>query len=780
MISANTMDEAARLLDEALTPGSDMSWMLQERGYHPARESSIESRFAIGNGFLGVRASRAISRGPMWVSWSHTLSWASWPRTYIAGLFDTPNIEPPVPALVPGPDWLRLRLLLDGQPLLLRAGQVLEHTRTLDMRRGMLLSQWRHRDPAGRVVAVRSLRLASLADRAIGLQAVEITIDRVAEITLEALMEAAGSGLEPVHLAAHRAVWRTAGSGKTLAIANRAELRIDGQALAEAAREPLRQCWSWTADPGQTAVFWRLAAFARDDGAGSRVGGEPDAPERVGHALDRAARLGWRWILGEHERAWDKRWAASDIEVEGDEEAQRALRFAAYHLTIAANPADERVSIGARALTGDAYLGHVFWDTEVYLLPFYTLTWPEAARALLMYRFHTLSGARAKAAGMGYRGAMYAWESADTGEETTPEHIIDPNGRPIEVLCGRQEQHISADVAYAVWHYWMTTGDDSFLLEAGAEIIFETARFWASRAEGEPDGFHIRGVIGPDEYHEHIDDNAFTNVMAGWNLRRGLDVASLLRRRWPERWEELTAALGLVEGELQRWRTVAEGLVTGFRAETGLFEQFAGYFELEEIDLSLYEGRAVPMDVVLGRERTQRSKVLKQADVVALMVMLPGDFSPDIWRANFDYYEPRCGHGSSLSRGFHAVAAARLGRSDLALQYFHETAAIDMSPVAAGSADGVHIAALGGLWQAAIFGFAGLGVQADGLSLDPHLPDGWRSLTFRAQWRGRCARIRVGRATPRIVVDLEMGDELTIRVGGEVRRVQSGTAETFA
>ena len=161
------------------------------------------------------------------------------------------------------------------------------------------------------------------------------------------------------------------------------------------------------------------------------------------------------------------------------------MRFAVYHLTSAANPDDERVSIGARGLTGDAYFGHVFWDTEIYLLPFYTATWPEAARALLMYRYHTLPGARAKAARFGYKGALYAWESADTGEETTPENILGPDGEPIEVLTGKMEHHISADVAYAVWQYWRATGDEDFLLRAGAEIVLDTARFWASRAVAE-------------------------------------------------------------------------------------------------------------------------------------------------------------------------------------------------------------------------------------------------------------------------------------------------------
>jgi trehalose/maltose hydrolase-like predicted phosphorylase len=206
----------------------------------------------------------------------------------------------------------------------------------------------------------------------------------------------------------------------------------------------------------------------------------------VAAALARSSALGWRAVLAAHEATCDERWSASEICIEGDDELQRALRLAVYHLTSAVNPEDEHMSIGARALTGDTYLGHVFWDTEIYLPPFYTATWPGAARALLMYRFHTLASARAKAARLGFKGALYAWESADTGRETTPECVVAPDGVLVEVLTGKMEQHISADIAYAVWQYWRFTRDDDFFLGGGAEILLETDRFWASRAGRRP------------------------------------------------------------------------------------------------------------------------------------------------------------------------------------------------------------------------------------------------------------------------------------------------------
>ncbi len=721
-------------IEEALVASDESGWVLDEASYDTTREAGIEARFAIGNGLLGVRASRSVSRGPTWTSYQQFLSWASWPRTYVAGLFDTPNTEPPVPALVPAPDWLRVRIWIDGELALIRSGTLLSHRRRLDMRRGLLLTEWRQRHPSGRVLGVRTLRFVSQADRALGVQVLHFELDGApASVRVEASFEEIGSALERIATTPDVALWRTAQSAKSLAIASTASLRIDGTEVAPDRGDsgsPSNRNWSWTSENGRPATLLRAVAFARGNA-------DEDVRAQAMAALDRARQAGWRTLLADHERAWAERWADSDIEIEGDEDAQRALRFAIYHLISAANPEDDRVSIGARALTGDAYLGHVFWDTEIYLLPFYTLTWPEAARALLLYRFHTLAGARRKAARMGYRGAFYAWESADSGDETTPERIVDPNGRVIDILCGKEEWHIAADVAYAVWQYWQVTGDDDFLLKAGAEILLDTARFWASSAALEPDGhFHIRGVIGPDEYHEHIDDNAYTNVMARWTLERASDVVQTLQERWPETWRALSEGLAIGHVELAHWRDVAERLAVRRDPNGRLLEQFEGYFELEDIDVAQYEGRTVPMDVVLGRERTQRSQVLKQADVVALLALLPDSFDRRALEQNFRYYERRCGHGSSLSQAMHAIVAARLGHMDLARRYFQGTAATDLGPTTVSSAGGVRIAAQGGLWMAAILGFAGLSVAADELRVQPSLPEHWRQMAFRVRWRG--------------------------------------------
>ena len=741
-------------MEHALEPTADPAWVLDVEGYDPLREGSLELRFAISNGFLGIRGARATTRGARWIVP---------PRTYVAGLFDTSGTEGTAPGLVPAADWLQARILLPGGPLVHHPGDVSSHRMTLDVKRGALLAESRQLKASDVRIRLRTLRLVSLSERAIGLQLIQMEIeDGEVELTLEASFGGVNLGLICERLDHDLGVWRAHGSGKGLAMAAASSLQIDGQGLPPTALGPLKWSWSWKSRPGQVVCFERSVAVARSDTQGLDPGS--GARDKLGVARD----LGWRGVLAEHEAAWASRWQCSDVEVGGDAAAQQALRFAVYHLNGAANPADERVSIGARALTGDDYHGHVFWDTEIYLLPFYILTWPEAARALLMYRFRTLEGARAKAARMGWRGAFYAWESADTGAETSPEQVIGPDRQVIHILCGKQEQHISADVAYAVWQYWQATGDEGFLLDAGAEILFETGRFWSSHAQLEADGRrHIRGVIGPDEYHEHIDDNAFTNIMARWNIRRALDVAALLRERWPECWARLSGHLGLDDAELKQWLSAADTMATGLDPKTGLFEEFAGFFSLEDIDLTHYAGRSVPMDVVLGRERTQRSQVIKQADVVALLGLLPEEFVGETGAKNFDYYEPRCGHGSSLSRAMHGMVAARLGRSEMALRYFQQTAAIDLADTHVAIDGGIHIAALGGIWMTAVLGFAGLSLHSKGIALDPQLPPNWRSLGFGVQWRGRHLRIKIVQGEQLVEATLEAGEPMTLLVSGQ-------------
>lgn len=664
--------------------------------------------FAIGNGYVGSRGSLAEG------------SALSAPATFVAGVYDAEAGS--LPGLVTVANWAHVSVTIDGRPLRLDQGQNLEHRRILDMRQGILWREWRHRDELGRITRLRSLRFASSAERHLLVQCATITPENYSgRVLIDATLS--GSAVQVT----------SNGTRVALAVADRV-LRPDGHNVR--ATELLEGRQGLEVRVGETFRIHRIAALHT-----SRDTDEPDEAARshAERAIERTAEL-----FDEHCNAWLARWQASDVRVDGDAAAQRALRFAIYHLLSSVNPEDERVSIGARGLSGTGYKGHVFWDTEIFMLPFFVLTYPEAARALLMYRYHTLAAARANAVRLGYRGALYAWESADSGEDVTPPFVIAPDGELVRILTGKQEQHISADVAFAVWNYWQVTGDDRFLVEAGAEIVIETARFWASRVERDDDGrYHILRVIGPDEYHEAVDDNAYTNGMAQWNLEAASGIASHFAERWPDRWQALSRRLGIEGEEPREWASVAREMYTGFDAESGLFEQFRGYFALEDIDLTAYATRTAPMDVLLGRERIARSKVIKQPDVVMLIYLLWDRFPAEVRKANFEYYEPRCGHGSSLSPAIHALLAARLGKFSLAERYFEQAAEIDLANNMGNAAGGVHAGALGGLWQAAVFGFAGLHLAEDGPQYQPNLPATWRSMSTQFQWRGDWHQLRV-------------------------------------
>lgn len=740
-----------------LDPVTEADWRLDQVGYMPALEHEYESRMAVSNGFVGVRGSLEQPTP------------ASRPGTYVAGLFDTARTPFPMPTLVSAPDWLRLRVRLNGAATSVERTPAAGLARTLDLCRGSLITRLPLHAPDGGVVALRTLRLTSHHERTVALHIARVEAEQPAWVTLDAVLPPPHDGLTPVAAEGNVTVWRTAHAEHYLALGWEAPVtHFGGARVQRAERAPEGRRWAWVAIPEEPAVVVRLAAFARAASAA-------EAAHAARAALRRARRAGVRKLFQAHLRAWAERWRAADVVIEGDPRLQRALRFALYHLISAANPEDEWVSIGARALTGEAYRGHVFWDTEIFMLPFYIYTWPAAARALLMYRYHTLPAARAKAARLGYRGALYAWESADTGEEATPPWVVAPDGRLIPIRNGEQEHHISADVAYAVWHYWQATRDVRFLLEAGAEIILETARFWSSRATLEADGrYHIRGVIGPDEYHENVDDNAYTNTMAQWNLERGLEVADLLARRWPERWSELCDRLALTPAELAQWREVAGRIVTGARKDGHVIEQFHGYFDLEPIDLRALGVRHTPPDVVLGRERTQRSQVIKQADVVMLLALLWDRFPAAAREANFRFYEPRCGHGSSLSPPIHALVAARLGDTELAVRYLAQTAAIDLEDAMGNVAGGVHIGALGGLWQAVVFGVLGFDPWGRWPRFEPHLPHGWRTLRVPLRWRGRSLTVEASHEPLRLTLTLLNGRPVTVQVGTRRQRLTRG------
>jgi kojibiose phosphorylase len=467
--------------------------------------------------------------------------------------------------------------------------------------------------------------------------------------------------------------------------------------------------------------------------------------------IESLAAMGFERLQVQNRVAWERFWEDGDVIIEGDDEAQQALHHALFQLRIAAPSHEERVSIGAKSLSGFGYRGHVFWDTEIFMLPFFTFTQPALARNLLMYRWHTIEGARRKAAAEGYEGAQFAWESAETGDEVTPRWVLPSNegsrwptsdSRLIRIWCGDIELHITSDIAFAIWQYWRTTGDDAFMRNYGAEILLDTARFWESRVEPdahEPGHFSISNVIGPDEYHDHVDNNAFTNRMVTWHLQRALEVMTWLEENARQRADALRVRLNLSAERLAHWREISSNMLILYNTGTGLIEQFRGFFELAEVEWERYEGRTASMQSLLGIDGANARQVLKQPDVILLLCLLQEHFGTKEWQANWDYYVPRTdhGYGSSLGPAIHAWAACIMEKPDLAYDFFMLAAGADLNDVRGNTGDGIHAASAGGIWQAAVFGFAGLRIQGDGFTTKACLPAHWKRLAFNFYLRGQ-------------------------------------------
>ncbi len=461
-------------------------------------------------------------------------------------------------------------------------------------------------------------------------------------------------------------------------------------------------------------------------------------------------------LLEEHRRVWARRWEVADVEVDGDPEVTLAVRFALFHLLSSTSTRRAESAVGARGLTGPAYAGHVFWDTEVFALPVLAAIEPAAARAVLEYRLRRLAPALARAAAEGRRGARFPWESAGDGTDVTPRSGVDQHGHQVPILTGDLEEHVTADVAWAVWRYVAWTRDDAFLAGPGGRLLVETARYWASRARVDEAGrAHIDGVIGPDEYHERVDDNVFTNLMARWNLRRAAELVAVTTGRGERRRGAPTAPTGPTGGgwrvdgdEAAAWTRLADALVDGVDPSTGRHEQFAGYDRLEPLLATSLGPVPVAADLVLGRQRLEHSQVIKQADVVMAHMLVPDEAGPGSLAADLDYYLPRTAHGSSLSPAVHAYVLARAGRTADALAMLRLAAAIDLEDLTETTAGGLHLANLGGIWQAVVHGFGGVlpgSAGHDELVIDPHLPDGWDELRLGVRWRGVPVRLRLRR-----------------------------------
>ena len=710
-------------------------WILTETYFDSEQLNYKETVFTIGNGYLGTR-------GSFEEGYPGAIA-----ATLINGVYDDIPIN--YTELVNCPDWLPLYIIIDEEEFRLDKGEIFCYERKLDLKRGVLSRRVIWRSPNGKTIELESERFASQANQHIlGLRIQLTPIDFEGTIRIRASIDGNpedNDGFNPWLILdqgySENSSWlhvRTRSSRIQLAMAQK--LKISG--IKATYRDISVPGFSTVQGefygiPGETITIEKFVTVFT-----SR---EVEVP--IEAACNKLQPLSsYDYLLYKHEQAWNKIWYYSDIAIEGSSQAQLVLRYNLFQLLISAPSHDDRVSIPAKTLSGFGYRGHIFWDTEFFLLPFFTFTQPDIARNLLTYRYHTLEGARRKAKYYGYRGAMYAWESAATGDEVTPRWASSKNlyEEDIRILCRDIEIHISADISVAAWLYWQVTNDHKWMHDCGAEIILDTALFWSSRVflDVKRECYEIRDVIGPDEYHENVNNNAFTNRMVQWHLEKALHVYDWLKENFPEKALELEEKLQVTEKRRKRWRDIAENILIPYNPETGLIEQFEGFFQLQDINLADYEPRTDSMFDILGLKEINKRQILKQPDVLMLLYLMQRtaetDYGKEVLRKNWDYYAPRTDitYGSSLGPAIHGLVAASLGETGQAYEFFRLAALVDLENTRGNAASGIHAASCGSIWQAVIFGVAGIQFTKDGPVAKPNLPPTWKRLQFKLYWRG--------------------------------------------
>ncbi|MFJ3814153.1 glycoside hydrolase family 65 protein [Streptomyces sp. NPDC090056] len=764
---------------------TDLTWSYD--GYDPARERLVESLCTLGNGRFATRGSAPeCPAGPV-----------HYPGTYLAGCYDRRasavagrRIENE--DLVNLPDWTRLRYrcLPDGGPpgawLTPDSPDLCHYGVRLDLKTGTLTRHLFFRDADGRGLRVGHTRIVHMGDPRLAAQrstfraygwtgAVEV------ESVLDGAVVNAGveryRNLEGRHLTDHRSGcgpggtdWiscRTTDPGLRLALAVRTDVHPGAPAEEKAVPTGTVRTYRLPTGPRRPVTLVKTLVLRTS-------ADRPDGDPRTQACDDLALAPDFPRLLATHEASWRRLWEQGELYVPG--EVGRILRLHLFHLlqTLSPHTAELDVGVPARGLHGEAYRGHVFWD-ELFVLPYLNLHFPEVARALLMYRHRRLPAARAAARRTGGTGAMYPWQSASSGREETQELHLNPRSGRWLPDHSHLQRHVGSAVAYNVWTYAQTTGDRGFLHAAGAEVLLEIARYWAGAAAFDPDlgRYRIRGVVGPDEYHDAypdaavpgVDDNAYTNATAAWVLARGLDLLAEL----PDaRRAELTEELSLDDEELARWEDVSRRLHIPFHR--GVISQFEGYGDLAELDWEAYRARYGDirrLDRILEAEgdtvnRYQASKqadtlmlgyLFRPAELYGLFARLGHRLDDDVWRATVAYHLRRTSHGSTLSSLVHGRVIARQKGAD-AWRYCEEALLGDVADVQGGTTgEGIHLGAMAGTVDLVERGITGLEAGPEGLRVEPvalaQIPRFAFTICFHGH-RGVHVRVLPGRLAVRV------------------------------
>ena len=746
-----------------------MSFLLETRGFNPQMLPLEETLFHTANGYIGIRANfeegepedSDVIRG-----------------SYINGFYDIHPILHPEKLfgfpetgekILNVTDVQTIRLRINGEYLRLNASNTSEYSRCLDMRKGWSCRGFIWKSNQGKRVRINVRRIASFVRPEVFAIEYSVTALDPVDIVIESTVNGGvGNFYDPsdprVSGQEFRAleVINTSFSGNKISMTSRTKgtgallwVQVDHQVrtglsdtLSPESSEvdgEAQLSWKGSLTPGESFIMEKKAVYC-DSLHHSR------GSAQIQRISEDISEIQFVDLANEQESFLEKFWTESGIGIEGDDHILKGLRFNLFSLLQSAS-GNPNASIPAKGLSGEGYEGHYFWDTEIYMLPFFLYTRPEVARNLLEYRYATLPGARIHARELGHiKGAAYPWRTI-AGRECSAYYP-----------SGSAQYHINADIAYAVWRYWEATDDIDFILKYGAEILFETARIWLELGNFSGSNFHINTVTGPDEYTCLVNNNYFTNRMARRNLESAVQIYELLQK---EQWQvlsEIGRRIELTPHEIAEWTKAAKAMVLPYDADRDMNPQDDSFFQKPVWDIAGTPENNFPLLLHYHHMTLTRYQVCKQADTVLAYILLGDDPGISTVQNSFKYYESVTTHDSSLSYAAFAILAARLGDPEGAYRYFTKTAALDLDNSHGNTKDGIHAANMGGTWLATVWGFGGFRPAGKLPSFSPRLPSKWTSLSFRIRYRGSSIDIHAGHNEIRL--NLRDGPQIGVEVYG--------------
>lgn len=691
--------------------------IIQEIGYNPAYSLESESIFSLANEHMGVRgyfeegsndhSLRGCYLGGVYEKQPHT------PESHYLGFVHQTHY------MTTAADCLRTQLSVEGETLNLSECEFSDYTRTLRFADGVLTRSfcW-HTKAAGRI-QVSFERLVSMAHPQLMAQRIALqALDGAADVALEMAVD--GNNM---HQTSGTCLWK-----ETENVDN--QLTLTTATTGISARYTL-----FTKCPGTQTMVRRHRLLVKKFGF-KLAAQKMVCAQRIvcvdtahpGESLPPVTEpLDFDVLQQENRECWSKFWQSCDVRIDGDIENQQGIRYCLFQLHSTYRGLDPRNNIGAKGLTGEAYSGHAFWDTETYGLPFYLFNDPQAAKTLLLYRYTTLPQALERARELGLDGACYPIATLDGTEACTLWQHSSLQMQP------------STSVAYAIEKYVNVTGDTQFLYTEGAEMLVQVARYVFSRGGWNDQGFGFYGVMGPDEFHMMVSNDFYTNFMGKKSLQLAVDVVQALD---DEHRAALIAKTGLKDQEAEEWRKAAEAMIF-IRREDGVFEQHEGFFNLPHIDVRQIPQEEFPLYAHWSYDRIYRTDMIKQPDVLMAILLYGDDFTPEEKAANYAYYEPRCIHESSLSPSIHAILAAELGRHAETLSFFAFATRLDLDNYNRNTHEGLHLSSVAAAWMTIVQGFGGVRYENGKLSLNPWLPKQWQRFSFSLQIRASVLRIDV-------------------------------------